>query len=347
MLCVNVSHTPRLVLAPPPPNAIAAIVVDGQTSPCSFLTMSKEGNDLTIEKLLSLLVYEWQLSRMSPMGRPLGGVETCGNEASIALTPLTMYEKGCPPNFGSFYDTAKSLPGMESERDAFLWYTRSRLYYSCSTVCVAFVEFVVPELKRRGIQELTVSSLLNGTKRVCLNKIRVKSVFFTPREDKVHAFRFRYFYGERKDLVEAGGHNNLECSDTGMIFDPTLGQLTGSMKPATFISQDSFRREFVGDVMRNMDSPGADIQKQIKMDVKIAAMNKKPASHPKQIAKRVVDLFLSEEGQTEAKYCANCLGIAADGSKLLRCAGCKRICYCSKYCQRLDWKSHKVLCRGN
>jgi hypothetical protein len=92
MLCVNVSHTPRLVLAPPPPNAIAAIEVDGQTSPSSFLTMSKEGNDLTIEKLLSLLVYEWQLSRMSPMGRPLGGVETCGNEASIALTPLTMYE---------------------------------------------------------------------------------------------------------------------------------------------------------------------------------------------------------------------------------------------------------------
>jgi hypothetical protein len=178
------------------------------------------------------------------MGRPLGGVETCGNETSIALAPLTMYEKGCPPNFGSFYDTAKSLPGMESERDAFLWYTRSRLCYSCSTVCVVFVEFVVPELKRRGIEELTVSSLLSGT-RVCLNKIRVKSLVFTPY--KVHAFRFRYFYGETKSLVEVGGsHNNLECSDTGIIFDPTLGQLTGSMKPATFISQDSFRREFVG-----------------------------------------------------------------------------------------------------
>lgn len=309
--------------------------------------MSREGNDLTIEKLLSLLVYEWQLSRTSPMGRPLGGVETRGNETSIALAPLTMYEKGCPPNFGVFYNAAKSLVGMESKRDAFLWYARSRLYYSCSTLCVAFVEFVVPELKRRGIDELTVSSLPNGTTKICLNKIRVKSVFFTPKEDKVHAFRFRYFYGEKKDLVEVGGHNNLECSDTGMIFDPTLGQRTGSMKPATFLTQDLFRKEFAGEVMHYMDSPQEDIQKQKQLDVNMAAMNKKPASHPKRIVKRVVDLFLSGEGEAEARCCANCLGIAADGSKLLRCTRCKRICYCSKYCQMLDWKYHKMLCLGD
>jgi hypothetical protein len=55
------------------------------------------------------------------------------------------------------------------------------------------------------------------------------------------------------------------------------------------------------------------------MDMNLAAINKKPASHPKQmIAKRViVDLFLIEEGHTEARYCVNCLGIAVDGSKLL------------------------------
>jgi hypothetical protein len=99
--------------------------------------------------------------------------------------------------------------------------------------------------------------------------------------------------------------------------------------------------------MRYTDSPEADIQMQKQMDMNLAAVNKKPASHPKQIAKRVVDLFLIEEGHAEARYCANCLGIAADGSKLLRCAGCKSICYCSKYCQRLDWKSHKVFCHGN
>ena len=257
----------------------------------------------------------------------------------------TMYEKGCPPNFGVFYDAAKSLHGLESKRDAFLWYARSRLHYSCSTLCVAFVEFVVPELKRRGIDEIKVSSLPNGTKTVCLEKIRVKSVFFTPREDKVHAFHFRYFYGEEKRVIEVGGsHNNLECLDTGMIFDQTLGQLSGSMKPAIFSTEDSFRKEFVGEVMHYMDSPGNDIQEQKQRDIHIAAMNKKPTSHPKRIAKRVVDLFLCGECEEESRYCANCLGIAAVGSKLLRCTRCKRISYCSKHCQILDWKSHKLVC---
>mmetsp|Transcript_19842 Transcript_19842/g.33557 ORF Transcript_19842/g.33557 Transcript_19842/m.33557 type:complete len:316 (-) Transcript_19842:109-1056(-) len=308
-----------------------------------------EEEELAMEKLLSLLVYEWQLSRTSPMGKPIGGVETRGNETSIALTPLTMYEKGCPPNFGVFYDTAKSLDGMENKRDAFRWYARSRLYYSCSTLCVAFVEFVVPELKRRGVDEVTVSSVLPSgtkTKKVCLDKIRVKSVFYTPKN--VHVIRFHYFFGEKRDLIEVGGsHNNLECSDTGLIFDPTLGQLTGSMKPATFLSQDLFEKGFCGEVMQYMDSPGKDIQEQKQRDVDMAAMNKKPASHPKRIAQRVVDLFLSGESDAETRYCASCLGIAADGRKLLRCTRCNRVCYCSKYCQILDWKSHKTMCFGN
>jgi hypothetical protein len=77
----------------PPPNTIAAKVDGKQHLLSSFLTKSKEGNGLTIEKLLSLLVYEWRSylgRRTSPMGSPLGGVETCGNETSIALAPLTM-----------------------------------------------------------------------------------------------------------------------------------------------------------------------------------------------------------------------------------------------------------------
>ena len=157
-----------------------------------------------------------------------------------------------------------------------------------------------------------------------------------PREDKVHAFRFRYFYGEEKRVIEVGGsHNNLECLDTGMIFDQTLGQLSGSMKPAIFSTEDSFRKEFVGEVMHYMDSPGNDIQEQKQRDIHIAAMNKKPTSHPKRIAKRVVDLFLCGECEEESRYCANCLGIAAVGSKLLRCTRCKRISYCSKHCRFL------------
>ncbi|KAI1779536.1 hypothetical protein F4818DRAFT_144312 [Hypoxylon cercidicola] len=28
------------------------------------------------------------------------------------------------------------------------------------------------------------------------------------------------------------------------------------------------------------------------------------------------------------------------------CVGCKSCCYCSKHCQKSDWKSHKLLCRA-
>ncbi|TFK88755.1 hypothetical protein K466DRAFT_520249 [Polyporus arcularius HHB13444] len=32
---------------------------------------------------------------------------------------------------------------------------------------------------------------------------------------------------------------------------------------------------------------------------------------------------------------------------LQKCSGCSRACYCSKACQRKDWKSHKAECRAN
>ena len=54
---------------------------------CVTQQYTPETIESTMEKLLSLLVYEWQLSRTSPMGKPLGGVETHGNETSITLSP--------------------------------------------------------------------------------------------------------------------------------------------------------------------------------------------------------------------------------------------------------------------
>ena len=123
-------------------------------SVATIFAMSNTEASLSIEHLLKLLVREWQLTRTSPMGKPKSGVEYNGDEVSIQLSPLTMHQSGCPRNFHDFYETAKLLPGMQTKRDAFLWYCRTRLHYSCSTICVTFTEFEVPELLKRGISSL-------------------------------------------------------------------------------------------------------------------------------------------------------------------------------------------------
>ena len=132
-------------------------------------------SSLTIENLLSLLVCEWQNTRYSPMGRPLDGVHEDGNELSISLTPLTMHQSGCPQNFGEFYHACSSLNGI-TRREAFGWYCKTRLHYSCSTICVMFSEFIVPELRKRGIKTLHVSTPLDNIDQVHLEKIKVKGV---------------------------------------------------------------------------------------------------------------------------------------------------------------------------
>jgi len=42
------------------------------------------------------------------------------------------------------------------------------------------------------------------------------------------------------------------------------------------------------------------------------------------------------------KYCANCHIINA---KMDICGGCKEVCYCSKDCQKIHWKLHKLSCK--
>ncbi|KAL3792166.1 hypothetical protein HJC23_009630 [Cyclotella cryptica] len=306
--------------------------------------MPDPSTSLSLENLLSLLVVEWQLTRTSPMGRPSSGVNQNGSEVSLTLTPLTMHQRGCPQNFDEFYKAAKTLPGMETTRDAFLWYCRTRLHYSCSTVCVTFIEFVVPELLKRGIKTLHVRTPLSGISRVDIKRIRMKGLNFSPLGDKVHLLVMSNFMGPCKNPVECGSHNMLQCTETSLVFDPTLGQLSGNMQPALFSNLGEYRTKFVGTIINVYDSQREEIEGQKQRDISLANLLGKPDNHPLRIAERVVDAFISDN-EGRSTYCANCLGQASPRSKLLRCGKCKNVFYCSKTCQILAWKLHKGDCK--
>merc|ERR1712196_279653 len=47
----------------------------------------------------------------------------------------------------------------------------------------------------------------------------------------------------------------------------------------------------------------------------------------------------------ELSRCANCGIDESEKKTFKKCAGCNLVRYCSKACQRADWKNHKKLCR--
>ncbi len=44
------------------------------------------------------------------------------------------------------------------------------------------------------------------------------------------------------------------------------------------------------------------------------------------------------------KQCANCGATSGGGVKLRKCAGCRRVRYCSQECQAQHWAQHKLVC---
>lgn len=311
---------------------------------------------LTIENLLNLLICEWQKNRYSPMGRPIGGVHKYKNATCITLAPCTMHphrqqiQGHCPRNFKEFFEACKELHGLNCRQNAFEWYCKSRLYYSCSTVCVTFVEFIVPELYKQGITMLRLSKALdnNGGKVLNLKNIKMKEVSFFPSDGKIHCLRMKFSRQiEMNNQIEVGSHNTLECSETGIVVDPTLGQLTFSMKLHVFPNVEQYISQYKGEIVRIFDSPYEDIERQKQMNIKEVTIHKDPQIHPVKIAKRVVSVFLNSSDGGRSTYCSSCLGIASLGSRLLRCSKCKGAHYCSKTCQLLDWKEHKEVCQAS
>jgi hypothetical protein len=67
------------------------------------------------------------------------------------------------------------------------------------------------------------------------------------------------------------------------------------------------------------------------------------ASSPSEDAMQMMQEKLNHLQVTE-NVCANCKKAATNEIKLSKCSRCKAVSYCSKECQKADWKMHKQSC---
>ena len=271
------------------------------------------------------------------------------------------------------------IGGSTNLDDACGWYARMKLRYSCSSITVAFVRFIVPELSRHGIALLQVDGI---DQPIETRELSVCTIFFEP----AHRYMVEYSMieaalGEQtqaitqamaedpsfvdsmepdlrrlwerpavQEIVEGNlphcTHNVLRCRKSGVIIDLTGGQFTGNMQPATYANLDSFKASLPGKVLLFRECPESEVQEQLDRDESTAKRYK--PYHPKQWAPQVVTDSIA--GQADGKFwetlCRGCLGTPTSfrSCNMKRCGRCKRVLYCCRECQAHDWKRHRSEC---
>ena len=51
-------------------------------------------------------------------------------------------------------------------------------------------------------------------------------------------------------------------------------------------------------------------------------------------------------GREKSKRCLHCSkGLGEPEIKFMYCSKCRKVCYCSKECQKANWKDHKLVCQ--
>jgi hypothetical protein len=262
------------------------------------------------------------------------------------------------------------------------WFARMKLRYSCSSLTVAFVGFIAPELARQGIAQLQVNAggTGNRSRLVEMKDLAVWTVVLEPRkrymieysprdtlddEVKRHlgnhpsilneldsALRSMWERPIVQEVVEGDltfcTHNVLRCKKSGLVIDLSGGQFTGTMQPAVYMDAKSFYASLPGKVLEFIECPESAVQGQIARDVNLAQQIN-PSYHPKEWATCVV--ASSVAGMDDGKYwetvCRGCLATPCQniGSSLFRCGRCGLVLYCCQDCQRHDWKRHRQECQ--
>mmetsp|Transcript_16242 Transcript_16242/g.23920 ORF Transcript_16242/g.23920 Transcript_16242/m.23920 type:complete len:315 (-) Transcript_16242:91-1035(-) len=303
-------------------------------------------SNMTLEILLDNVMAEYMQVAMVPSGRieRRPTVDSDGNQL-IVLRALCHYEEGCPRNYSEFIASAIENEQTIGRKEAFAWWARSRLRYSCSTVTAAITQFFVPSLNAAGIAHLRSVTLDANIK---MENLEIYTIGFIPKTTEVVELTSpRYTKKEPiQPLIWFEGyrphcsHNFMKCKESGIIVDCTLGQFLGTMKPYIFSDMDKFLTQVPGEVLYYSKTNQSDIDQQVGRDSAGFRSLISPDSTPNRFTKRVL-----RSCHQKKEYCINCKGISSIGSNLKTCTGCKVAKYCSRDCQELDWRSHKLVCQ--
>lgn len=291
--------------------------------------------EVSAELLLARVLCTFQRSDMK-----LHGYVTKLDKRSSKRTVATLQPKTvkCFEDFLCLSDASMSV------NEAFNWYARMKLRFACSSCCSLFVDCVIPELLRDGVQFMRYE---DGT-LVDLKTVTCHEVWLDV-PDHVHILRFPLFPSDREESIEIMQdmpysdpkmpHNVLVSTEVPHVIDMTIGQFSGDMQPVSSSGLGS--HPFPSRVAFARPSDPMDVKRQIEMETALSSRN--PDKLPSKFAK-VVSSELHDYGWRN--MCRNCLGTC--GHKPLKaCTGCHAVWYCGKQCQKLDWKArHKQSCSG-
>ena len=123
----------------------------GKSESAAFVTTRL----VSMEQLVEVMLSVYMQVGTTPSGSTCGPIEVIDeNTERLTLHAMCHYESRCPLNLMAFRNGTNL-----SKQQAYKWWARSRLRYSCSTICCTFVKCMVPLLKRNNIAELPCTSL--------------------------------------------------------------------------------------------------------------------------------------------------------------------------------------------